>query len=78
MAELTPDSGIFSGTGSNPDGPKGRQRNNRLIMSQPPRREPWISIASWAYSEQEGKKRQGEGLLGRSDWYQRMLRSIAN
>jgi hypothetical protein len=67
MAELTPDSGIFIGTGSNPDGPKGRQRNNRLIMSQPPRREPWISIASWAYSEQEGKNRQGDGLLGHND-----------
>jgi hypothetical protein len=67
MAELTSDSGIFIGTGSNPDGPKGRQRNNRLIMSQPPRREPWISIASWAYSEQEGKNRQGDGLLGHND-----------
>jgi hypothetical protein len=67
MAELTSDSGIFIGTGSNPDGPKGRQRNNRLIMSQPPRREPWISIASWAYSEQEGKNLQGDGLLGHKD-----------
>jgi hypothetical protein len=67
MAELTPDSVIFGGTGSNPDGPKGRQRNNRLIMSQPPLLEPWISIASWAYSEQEGKKRQGDGLFGHSD-----------
>jgi hypothetical protein len=55
------------GTGSNPDGPKGRQRNNRLTISQPPWREPCKSMASWAYSEQEGKNRHGDGLLGRSD-----------
>ena len=67
MAELTPDPGIFVGTGSNPDGPKGRQRNNRLIMSQPPLVEPCNSMASWAYSEQDGKNRQGDGLLGRND-----------
>ena len=65
------------GTGSNPDGPKGRQRESRLTISQPPVRGPKISIASWAYSEQEGKNLQGDGWPGRSDWYQRMARNMA-
>jgi len=56
---------VSSGTGSYPDGPNGRQRTSRRIVSQEPRRAPWTSKASTAYSEQVGKKRQGEGCPSR-------------
>ena len=66
-----------SGTGSKPDGPNGRQRSRRRAVNNPPRRAPNTSMASWPYSEQDGKNRHFDGYPGRSDWYQRMARSIA-
>jgi hypothetical protein len=56
-----------SGTGSNPDGPKGRQRDSRRTVSHKPRPDPWTSIASWAYTEQLGVKRHGEGRQEKAD-----------
>jgi hypothetical protein len=50
-----------SGTGSKPDGPNGRQRSRRRAVNNPPRRAPNTSMASWPYSEQEGKNRHFDG-----------------
>ena len=66
-----------SGTGSKPDGPNGRQRSRRRAVNNPPRRAPNTSMASWPYSEQDGKNRNFDGYPGRSDWYQRMARNMA-
>lgn len=66
-----------SGTGSKPDGPNGRQRSRRRAVNSPPRRAPNTSMASWPYSEQDGKNRHLDGYPGRSDWYQRMARNMA-
>ena len=57
----------ISGTGSNPEGPKGRHRLRRRTVSTSPRHGPCVEIASEAYSEHVGKNRQGEGAPGRSD-----------
>src|SRR5690606_28132768 len=40
--------GGLGGTGSTPPGWKGWQRDNRLTVSQDPRRVPWTSMASQA------------------------------
>ena len=56
------------GTGSKPRLPNGRQRATRLSASQDPRPAPWVSTASTAYAEQEGRKWQGEGRPARSPW----------
>ena len=66
-----------SGTGSKPDGPNGRQRSSRRAVNSPPRRAPNTAMASWPYSEQDGKNRHFDGYPGRSDWYQRMARNMA-
>ena len=65
------------GTGSKPDGPNGRQRSRRRAVNNPPRRAPNTSIASWPYSEHDGKNRHLDGYPGRSDWYQRIARNMA-
>jgi len=51
-------------TGSYPPAQNGWQRSNRQIASPVPRTAPCFSIASRAYSEQVGTKRQDGGNHG--------------
>src|SRR5688572_11884625 len=64
-----------SGTGSNPAGPNGRQRASRRTVNHRPRRVPWTISASWAYAEQEGVNRQGEGRPSIERWYHSISRT---
>ncbi len=52
------------GTGSCPCPPHGLQREIRFIASQPPFNTPYFLIASVAYAEQVGVKRQEDGSQG--------------
>src|SRR5690606_19119983 len=56
------------GTGSWPPGWRGWQRPTRRAASELPRSAPWVAMASMAYSEQLGTKRQrgaSRGLIQR-------------
>lgn len=50
------------GTGSSPPRLKGWQRSSLQVANATPRNGPWVAIATAAYSEQVGKKRQPPGL----------------
>jgi len=50
------------GTGSSPPRLKGWQRRRRHAARPMPRTGPWLAIATVAYSEQVGTKRQPPGL----------------
>jgi hypothetical protein len=52
------------GTGSNPPGWNGWQRERRRVASHAPFRRPWRRIDSRAYSEQVGWNRQAGGRRG--------------
>jgi len=55
---------LACGTGSKPPGWKGWQRHTRSVASFTPCSVPWVAIASAAYSEQVGTKRQRGGNNG--------------
>lgn len=63
-----------SGTGSKPEGPKGRQRIKRRAANHEPRAAPNSVTASRAYSEHDGKNRHGDGRPSRPRWYPSMAR----
>ena len=52
------------GTGSKPEPPPGRHLRTRRIASQVPLNGPCFVMASMAYSEQVGTKRQDGGVRG--------------
>lgn len=54
----------FQGTGSKPEPPHGWQRKMRFIASHRPFAGPYFVMASTAYSEQVGLKRQVAGVNG--------------
>ena len=62
---------LGSGTGSNPDGPNGRQRRRRRSVSQEPRPVPCTTSASLAYDEHDGVNRHGDGRPSNARWYRR-------
>jgi len=65
LSVLSPLLLFFSGTGSTPPLQKGLHRNIRQMARNIPRKNPRFSIASIAYSEHVGTKRQlGLNLSG--------------
>ena len=55
---------LRGGTGSYPEGPRGRQRIRRRRVSQLPLKKPCVFSASMQYAEQEGSKRQQLPSMG--------------
>lgn len=66
-----------SGTGSQPEGPKGRHRLNLRRDNNAPRSTPKRVTASSAYEEQVGVNRQGEGRPSVPRWYQ-MIAAVSH
>ena len=61
-------SGPDGGTGSSPEEAQGWHRHRRRTASHPPRRAPWASSASSAYTEHDGTYRQAEGRAAARCW----------
>lgn len=65
--------------GSNPLPPQGWQRNILLTAFTVPRKKPYFSMESFAYSEQLGLYRQEGGKSGeRAFWYKRIKKTAAS
>ena len=69
--------GWFYTTGSYPPGLKGWQRHIRLTANHPPRAAPYLSIAWYAYSEQEGTNRQAGGNAGDTNFLYALINRIS-
>ena len=67
-----------AGPGRTRTGPNGRQRIRRRTVSHEPAPAPWTAIASWPYSEHDGKKRHGDRRPANARWYHSIAATSAH